>query len=70
MPKKNKQYNKPRQTLRKFSKDGVITATNAVDATIPVSGIVGKGQLVRNFEIPDKVFQRELAEYHAGTLKP
>ena len=55
--------------MRKFTQNGVITATNAIDAAAPVSGIVGKGQLVRNFEIPEKIFQRELAEYHAGTLK-
>lgn len=66
MPKKDKQYRKPRQTLRKYSVDGVITATNAIDAADPVSGIVCKGQRIRNYEIPDKVFQRELAEYLNG----
>lgn len=48
-----------KQKLTKVGK----TMTNAVDGATPVSGIVGKNPAVRNFEISEKIFQRELKEY-------
>ena len=52
--------------LRKVFTVSGMTASNSVDPAFPVSGLVGKGKPVPNYEIPEGIFKRELEEYLRG----
>lgn len=59
MSKKKKQDHK----LRKVCTRRGFSATNSIDPASPIAGIVGKGNPVPNYEIPEGIYKRELAEY-------
>lgn len=67
----NKKIRKATRELRweRTDKDGKKTFSNAIDSTVFPGGILGKNEIVGNHEIPDKVFQRELKEYHEDLIR-
>lgn len=66
-----KQHKQRSGKLRRvLNVSGGFTATNSIDPAVPASGIIGKNGIVRNFEIPEGIFKRELEEYLSSRKAP
>ena len=63
--------NNKKRKLRLVSTDGSGRRkfSNSIDGTVFHGGVLGKNRPVGNHEIPDKIFQRELKEYHEDLIR-